>query len=182
MTIRVEREALLTVINTSKALTIQTTSSSTSLCSRACNTCIRDENEFVIVDSVPTKELYSDLIPDSTGEDDLASLCTLSTSSLSSCDSSNDERRVSFATDLVTDVWTRERTLPEEVSNLFYSALETQTVCIFLGRISHVGPSTDSTHVLFRNRIYGIFSHHCNHLLSFLLNSSVKSTDWKRNC
>lgn len=132
MTIRVEREALLTVINSSQSSTIQTTApTSTSLCSRVCRTCIRDEDEFVFVDSVPTKELYSDLIPDSTGEDDLASLCTLSTSSVSSCDYSNDGRRVSFATDLVTDVWTRERTLPEEVSNLFYSALETQTVCIF---------------------------------------------------
>ena len=136
MTIRVEREALLTVINTSQSSAIQA-SWSTSLPSKPCNPCIRDE--FVIVDAVPTKELYSDLIPDSTGEDDLASLCTISTSSISSCDSSNDastERRVSFATDLVSDVWTRERTLPEEVSNLFYSALETQTVCIFLGRIS----------------------------------------------
>lgn len=133
MTIRVEREALLTVINTSQSSAIHSTSSvptSTSLSSKPCNPCIREEDEFVIVDAVPTKEFYSDFIPDSTGEDDLASLCTISTSSLSSCDDTSTERRVTFATDLVSDVWTRERTLPEEVSNLFYSALETQTVRI----------------------------------------------------
>ncbi len=127
MTIRVEREALLTVISTSQSSAIQ---SSTSLSSKPCHPCIREEDEFVIVDAVPTKEFYSDFIPDSTGEDDLASLCTISTSSLSSCDDTSTERRVTFATDLVSDVWTRERTLPKEVSNLFYSALETQTVRI----------------------------------------------------
>lgn len=136
MTIRVEREALLRVINTSQSSSIDATNSTTtSLSSKPCNPCIREEDEFVIVDSVPTKEFYSDLIPGSTGDDDLASLCTLSTSSVSSCDSSTDvsttERRVTFATQLVTDVWTRERTLPEDVSNLFYSAVETQTVGIF---------------------------------------------------
>jgi hypothetical protein len=80
---------------------------------------------------VPTKHFYSDLIPESTGDDDLASLCSLSTSSSSSCDFSSDasnvERRVTFASQTVTDVWTREKTLPKDVSNLFYSAAETQT-------------------------------------------------------
>jgi len=134
MTIRVEREALLTVINTSQSSTrnpASTTTATTSLSSKPCNPCIRDEDEFVIVDSVPTKEFYSDLIPGSTGDDDLASLCTLSTSSESSCDVSTVERRVTFATQLVSDVWTREKTLPEDVSNLYYSSLETQTVGIF---------------------------------------------------
>jgi len=131
MTIRVEREALLTVINTSQLSSRSSLPrATTSLSSKPCNPCIREEEEFVIVDSVPTKELYSDFIPGSTGDDDLASLCTLSTSSSSSCDSASDattERKVTFATQLVTDVWTRERTLPEDISNLFYSAVETQT-------------------------------------------------------
>ena len=125
MTIRVEREALLTVINTSQSSSIQTRlKATTSLSSKPCNPCIREEDEFVIVDSVPTKEFYNDF-------DDLASLCTLSTSSVSSYDSASDatpERRVTFGTQLVTDVWTRERTLPEDVPSLYYNALETQTV------------------------------------------------------
>lgn len=132
MTIRVEREALLTVINTSQSSSIQQqqhpSSTTTSLYSKPCNPCIRDEDEFVIVDSVPTKDFYSDFLPGSTGDDDLASLCTLSTSSISSFDeSSSNERRVTFATQLVTDVWTRERTPSKDVSNLYYSAVETQT-------------------------------------------------------
>jgi len=126
MTIRIEREALLTVINTSQRDTTKTAPTS-SFSSNSCYPCIEDE--FVIVDSLPTK----DTIPNSTKDDETASLCTLSTSSTSYIDSSSDvstvERSVSFAPQLVTDVWTRERTLPEEVSNLFYSATETQTVC-----------------------------------------------------
>ena len=151
MTIRVEREALLTVINTTSSQSSSITSRtrpSTSLSSKPCNPCIRDEDEFVIVD------FYSDFIPGSNGDDDLASLCTLSTSSVSSCDSSSDastvERRVTFASQVVTDVWTRDRTLPEDVSNLYYSALETQTVGTFsFVRISHVERRTDSTEFFF---------------------------------
>jgi hypothetical protein len=133
MTIRVEREALLRVINTSgSSLNKATTTSLTSLSSKPCNPCIGEEDEYVIVDSVPTKKFYSDLIPGSTGDDDLASVCTLSTSSVSSYDDSSSEastveRRVTFATDIVTEVWTRERTPLEDVSNLYYSAVETQT-------------------------------------------------------
>ena len=152
MTIRVEREALLMVINTSFPS------------SSSCSQYINDEDEFVIVDSVPTKPLksndffYSDLIPSSTEDDDLGSLCTLSTtSSVSSYDSSSDistvDRRVSFASQIVTDVWTRERTLPEDVSNLYYSSLETQTVgtVVFRSykRISYVELSTSYFRVLF---------------------------------
>jgi len=128
MTIRIEREALLTVINTSQSSSINTTKLPTNSHSwNSCNPFIREEDEFVIVDSFPTKQFYSDLVPESTRDDDLASLCTLSTSSVSSCDSSAVERRVTFATQLVTDVWARERTLPQDVSHLYYSAVETQT-------------------------------------------------------
>jgi hypothetical protein len=50
---------------------------------------------------------------------------TVSTASLS--DSSyEDDKRVSFADTLVSDVWERPRTPPEEVSKLFFSSEETQ--------------------------------------------------------
>lgn len=152
MTIRVEREALLTVINTSQQSSINGSLPTTTkpLSSKPCKPCIRDEDEFVIVDSVPTKEFYSDFIPGSTGDDDLASLCTLSTSSTSSSSEASSERRVTFADELVTDVWTRERTLPEDISKLFYSAIETQTVCTFFWEgYRYVGISTVSTRILF---------------------------------
>merc|ERR1712224_627218 len=38
----------------------------------------------------------------------------------------NPTKGVSFAPQLVTDVWTRERTAPEDIPNLFYSGWETQ--------------------------------------------------------
>jgi len=131
MTIRVEREALLMVINTS----------SSSSSSSSCSPCIRDDDdEFVIVDSVPTIKgknncFYSDYLASSYARDndDQASLCTISTTSDSSFDSTSDistiadHRRVSFAPQLVTDVWTRERTRLQDISNLYYSAQQTQT-------------------------------------------------------
>lgn len=134
MTIRFERQALLRVINTSGSSlknATTTTTSLTSLPTKPYNPCIQEEDEYVVVDSVPTKKFYSDLIPGSTWDDDLASVCTLSTSSVSSCDDSSSEastveRRVTFASQIVTDVWTRERTPLEEVSNLYYSSAETQ--------------------------------------------------------
>jgi len=136
MTIRVEREALLMVINTSSlSLTTNTSSPFSSL---SYNPCIRDnDDEFVIVDSVPTINkgkndfFYSDITY--TRDDDQASLCTISTTSDFSFYSTSDssiivDRRVSFAPQLVTDIWTRPRTVPEDVSTLFYSAQETQKV------------------------------------------------------
>jgi len=143
MTIRVEREALLMVINTSSSSSFSSSSplSSTSS-SSSCSPCIRDDDdEFVIVDSVPTIKgknncFYSDYLASSSyarDNDDQASLCTISTTSDSSFDSTSDistiadHRRVSFAPQLVTDVWTRERTRVEDISNLYYSAQQTQT-------------------------------------------------------
>ena len=124
MTIRVEREALLRVI----------TAPSSSYCSSS-STSLRNqpiEDEFVIVELPSKKEgefFYDDLIPESTDEEEDSLLCddTVSTTSLSTTD---DSRVVSFATDLVTDVWTRERTHPNDVPSLFYSSQETQTVRI----------------------------------------------------
>lgn len=50
---------------------------------------------------------------------------TVSTASLSSDSSLDDDKRVSFADALVSDVWERPRTPPEEVSKLFFSSEET---------------------------------------------------------
>lgn len=143
MTIRVEREALLMVINTSSSSSSFSSSSPlSSTSSSSCSPCIRDDDdEFVIVDSVPTIKgknncfFYSDYLTSSYARDndDQASLCTISTTSDSSFDSTSDistiadHRRVSFAPQLVTDVWTRERTRLEDISNLYYSASQTQT-------------------------------------------------------
>jgi len=90
----------------------------------------RKGGDCPIVDAVPdvTKQQFSSSIT----KQDRPSLCwTASTSSVTSFDSLDsysveDDRKVSFSTELVTDVWTRERTLPEDVPKLFYSSLETQ--------------------------------------------------------
>ena len=136
MTIRVEREALLMIINTSSLSLTTTTTTSSPFSSLSYNPCIRDDDdEFVIVDSVPTINkgkndfFYSDITY--TRDGDQASLCTISTTSDSSLYSTSDssiivDRRVSFAPQLVTDTWTRPRTVLEDISTLFYSAQETQ--------------------------------------------------------
>jgi len=93
----------------------------------------RKGGDCPIVDAVPdvTKQQFSSSITKQSHQD-RPSLCwTASTSSVTSFDSLDsysveDDRKVSFSTELVTDVWTRERTLPEDVPKLFYSSLETQ--------------------------------------------------------
>lgn len=57
--------------------------------------------------------------------DDEDSIFTLSTASLSDTEEVL-ERNVSFADDLITEEWTRPFTPKEEVSKLFYSTEETQ--------------------------------------------------------
>jgi hypothetical protein len=135
MTIKVEREAFLRVISRAPSSPLSTS------CWPFTSTS-KDDDEFVIVE-LPDKFFCDDLIPESTDaqdgneDDDVASLCTLSTDSSSSYSNetiNDNDRRVSFATDLVTDVWTREKTLPEDIASLYYSSLETQTVCISFSR------------------------------------------------
>jgi hypothetical protein len=43
----------------------------------------------------------------------------------------DDEKRVSFAETLVSDVWERPRTPPEDVSKLFFSSEETSRCVSF---------------------------------------------------
>lgn len=117
MTIIVEREALLRVINREPLYNPS-----------QCEDTIRSDNgEFVVVE-LPKPFLGEDFYDRSlrvTTCDEDQSICTLSTDSLSSQSSQSVERRVSFASSLVTDEWTRPWTPKEEVSNLFYSTEET---------------------------------------------------------
>lgn len=64
----------------------------------------------------PVKPLLS-----STCGDDDASVDTLSTASLSSDDEDDVPKRVSFAEDIVSDVWTRPYTDRKTISDLYYS-------------------------------------------------------------
>ena len=116
MTIKVEREALITVLTrrpTWPSSLCEATSIST------------DDDEFVVV-NLPSKSPYLDterLRCSPYSDED--SVCTLSTSSDSLSSDSSLERRVSFASSLVTDVWTRPFTEREEIPSLFYSTEDT---------------------------------------------------------
>jgi hypothetical protein len=125
MTIKIERDAFLRVISRKGPLIEKFQQQ-------------QDEDEYVVV-ALPSKEMhdffYDDLLPGVTSteieddDDDQASLLSLSTDSTASSTSTlDDQRRVTFAPDLVTDVFTREKTLPEEVPTLYYTSMETQTV------------------------------------------------------
>lgn len=106
MTIKVEQEALLRVVD----------SHPPSLAG--------SDDVFIVVDWKPAfAECSVEKIRSATYDDD-DSIFTLSTASLSDSDYEI-ERRVSFAEDLVTEEWTRPYTPKEEVSNLFYSTEET---------------------------------------------------------
>lgn len=52
--------------------------------------------------------------------------CTVTTATSSSASSLDEDKRVSFADPLVTEVFTRPRTQREEIPTLFYSVDETQ--------------------------------------------------------
>ena len=122
MTIRVEQEALLRVISRAPSLP------------SSFKGPLIGEEEFVIVELPETKQELPFLIDNITTDDDQASVCSLSTSSVTTTSTTDDEEepspRVSFATGLVTEVWTRERTPLEDVAVLYYSSQETQQVRI----------------------------------------------------
>ena len=116
MTIKVEREALLRVLSREP--------SGFSSCEPPT---IADDGEFVLVD-IPKpfmgEDCYVKSLRGPTCDDQ--SLCTLSTDSFSDDSTASVERRVTFATPLVTDEWTRPWTPREDVADLFYSSEETQ--------------------------------------------------------
>lgn len=109
MTIKVEREALLRLLASKPATS--TTLSTT----RDCH----PEYQYVVSIQKPAFSTVPGRIRD---DDD--SVYTNSTGSLSL--DSDDDKRVSFATPLVTEVWTREYTSKDEICYLYYSAEETQ--------------------------------------------------------
>lgn len=116
MTIKVEREALLRVL----------TREPSGFSSQCDQPLIHDDEGFLVVD-IPKplmgEDCYVKSLRGSTFDDE--SLCTLSTDSLSDDSTASIERRVTFASTLVTDEWTRPWTPREEVANLFYSSEET---------------------------------------------------------
>ena len=116
MTIKIERDSPLRVIDTSSSL--RQGSSGTTFESSITSV----EDDFVVVDFQPLcSSLAVGKLRSSTIDDDTASTGSLSSDSYDS----SDQRRVSFADDLVTQVWTRPFTPRSEVSNLFYSTEET---------------------------------------------------------
>lgn len=116
MTIKVEREALITVL-TRRPSWPSSPCDATSISPQ--------DDEFVVV-NLPNKSscLDTELIRCSSYSDE-DSVCTLSTSSESLSTDSSLERRVSFAPSLVTDEWTRPFTPREEIPSLFYSTEDT---------------------------------------------------------
>lgn len=117
MTIKVEREALVTVLSRSPSWP-SSPCEATSISS--------DDDEFVLV-NLPNKSscLVDGGLLRCSSYSDEDSLCTLSTSSESSVSDSSIERRVTFAPSLVSDEWTRPFTPREDVASLFYSTEDT---------------------------------------------------------
>lgn len=116
MTIKVEREALITVLGRSPSWQPY-----------PCEeTSLSSDDDSCVVLNIPTKsQCLDDESARSSADSDEDSLCASSTSSDSlSCESSV-ERRVSFASDLVSEEWTRPYTPREEISNLYYSTEDT---------------------------------------------------------
>ena len=117
MTIKIERDSPLRVIDTSSH---RHGSSGTPFESSITTM----EDDFVVVDFQPLcSSLLVGKLRSSTIDDDTASTGSMSSDSYD--DSSEQQRRVSFADDLVTQVWTRPFTPRGEVSNLFYSTEDT---------------------------------------------------------
>lgn len=115
MTIKVEREALLRLLSRQPS-------------TPQLDVPINRESEFVVVDIEKqwcNEECPVGRLRDSSYDDE--SVYTVSTASLSSdSEDEDEERRVSFAEPLVTQMWTRPYTPRDEISNLFYSTEETQ--------------------------------------------------------
>jgi hypothetical protein len=114
MTIKVEQEALLCVLESRPQ-------------HAPLGPSLKHSEGFLVVDfrkPISSEDFLVEKIRTVTSDDE-DSIFTLSTASLSDSDSEID-RRVSFADDVVTDVWTRPFTPKEEIANLFYSTEETQ--------------------------------------------------------
>ena len=124
MTIKIERDSPLRVLDTSSTSPQAGSSGNNPLDSSSY---LVVEDDFVVVDfqplcsSLPVGKLRSSTSSVGVIDDDTASTGSMSSDSLYE----DQQRRVSFADDLVTDVWTRPFTPREQVSDLFYSTEET---------------------------------------------------------
>lgn len=120
MTIKIEREALLCVLTQPP--------------------CPDDGDEYVNVSCGKDRESPCFFVGDKGESSDLVEKLrrpircesfdsldddTVTTASCSSASSLGEDKRVSFAQELVTEVWERPRTPPEDVPDLFFSASET---------------------------------------------------------
>jgi hypothetical protein len=115
MTIKVEHDALLQVLQRRPV-------------HPPLSEAIGRREDYILIDFC--KPIGSDSFPVEklrrvTSDDEDDSVYTTSTASLSDSDS-DFERRVSFASQVVTDEWTRPFTPKDEVSSLYYSTAETQ--------------------------------------------------------
>lgn len=114
MTIKVEREALLRVLERPPS-----------------NTPIGSTEDYLLVDYgnlINPNENSVEKLRQTQGDDE-DSVCTESTASFSDTDSEDadpEERRVSFAEDLVSEEWSRPYTAREDLPHLFYTTEETQ--------------------------------------------------------
>ena len=123
MTVKIEREALLCVLTQPPCLDDGDEYVNVSCGKDDESPCIfvgdkgESESADFLVEKLrrPTRCESFDSLDDDT-------VTTASSSSASSC---GDDKRVSFAEQLVTDVWERPRTPPELVPTLFFSASET---------------------------------------------------------
>lgn len=123
MTIKIERDSPLRVIDTSKVV------SSNHHVSSPYDTAlsVTEDESFLLVDfeplGCPLASVGKLRSSTTAADDDTASTGSLSSDSYDTQDARGG--RVSFADDIVTDVWTRPFTPRSEVSNLFYSTEET---------------------------------------------------------
>eukprot|EP00934_Nitzschia_sp_Nitz4_P006079 Nitzschia sp. Nitz4//scaffold5_size260463//145637//146341//NITZ4_000988-RA/size260463-augustus-gene-0.34-mRNA-1//-1//CDS//3329555358//6069//frame0 len=113
MTIKVEREALITALGASPSW-------ETSHCEASPIAGSVEDCYFMGFPSKPQGLDVASVQLSTCSDED--SCCTSSTSS-DSC--ASEERRVRFASSIVTDEWTRPFTPREEVSNLYYSTEDT---------------------------------------------------------
>ena len=105
MTIKVEREALLRVLERPPQSTALT-------------------EDFLLVDC--GNLIDSNAQKARTDDDSVFTLSTASSFSDTDSEPEEEERRVSFAEELVTDEWTRPFTAKEDLHQLFYTTEETQ--------------------------------------------------------
>lgn len=127
MTIKIEREAVLYVLSRPASTGYQSHYDTSRLQP------YDDEAEIVVN---PSKEDAVILVPISPSRYNDKRALRVETVPEPTCKNTNDDcvresptgpdRRVSFAQPVVTDVWTRPRTLPEDLRALFYTCEETQ--------------------------------------------------------